>query len=131
MKNFLVVVFICIGMQLSAQNLSNLNSAATSEPSSMIDKLASDQVMKLAKKLNLSESQQQMATNLVITQLTSEKFQKLISSSASKLMGSNTTNNQSDAITKALLDEPTFQRDMTAVLEEKQEQAFNKMIPRE
>ncbi|MGY0393162.1 hypothetical protein ACW5R3_11475 [Bizionia sp. KMM 8389] len=131
MKKLLVIALALVGMQLSAQNLSSLGSAAvSSQSSSMINQLAGDQVMKLTKKLNLSDSQQKMATDLVVTQLKSDKFQKFIGDSASKLMGSGSSGSSSDAISKALLNEPEFQKGMTEVLDEKQEQEFNKLIPR-
>ena len=52
MKKLLLIAIALVGMQLSAQNLTSLSSAASSESSSMIDKLASDQVKKLTKQLN-------------------------------------------------------------------------------
>tara|TARA_R110002012_G_scaffold17930_5_gene66738 strand:+ start:46850 stop:47242 length:393 start_codon:yes stop_codon:yes gene_type:complete len=130
MKKLLLIVLALVSMQLTAQNLKSLSSAATGESSSIIDQLAGDQVKKFTKKLNLNEEQQNMASDLVVSQLKSPKFQKLMGDSAGKLLGSGSSDKSED-ITKALLAEPEFQKKMTEVLDEKQEQEFNKMIPRE
>ncbi|SFN93057.1 hypothetical protein SAMN04487989_106158 [Bizionia echini] len=130
MKKLLLIAIALVGMQLSAQNLNSLSSAASSESSSMIDKLASDQVKKLTKKLNLNESQQKMASDLVVSQLKSPKFQKLIGDSAGKLLGSSGSSDQLDDISRALLDEPKFQDDMKKVLDEDQKKEFSEMLPK-
>ena len=130
MKKLLLIAIALVGMQLSAQNLNSLSSAASSESSSMIDKLASDQVKKLTKKLNLNESQQKMASDLVVSQLKSPKFQKLIFDSAGKLLGSSGSSDQLDDISRALLDEPKFQDDMKKVLDEDQKKEFSEMLPK-
>ncbi|WP_417213275.1 hypothetical protein [Bizionia sp.] len=128
MKKLLVIVLALIGMQLSAQDLNSLSTTASSESSSMIDQIAGDQVRKFAKKLNLNESQQKMASDLVVSQLKSPKFQKLIGDSASKLLGSGSSDNL-DEISRALLDEPKFQNDMKKVLDDDQKEEFSKMLP--
>ncbi|MFC5196313.1 MULTISPECIES: hypothetical protein [Bizionia] len=128
MKKLLVIVLALIGMQLSAQDLNSLSTTASSESSSMIDQIAGDQVRKFAKKLNLNESQQKMASDLVVSQLKSPKFQKLIGDSASKLLGSGSSDNLDD-ISRALLDEPKFQNDMKKVLDDDQKEEFSKMLP--
>ncbi|OBX21503.1 MULTISPECIES: hypothetical protein [Bizionia] len=128
MKKLLVIVLALIGMQLSAQDLNSLSSTTSSESSSMIDKIAGDQVKKFAKKLNLNESQQKMASDLVVSQLKSPKFQKLIGDSASKLLESGSSDNL-DGISRALLDEPKFQNDMKKVLDDDQKKEFSKMLP--
>ena len=130
MKKLLLIAIALVGMQLSAQNLNSLSSAASSESSSMIDKLASDQVKKLTKKLNLNESQQKMASDLVVSQLKSPKFQKLIGDSAGKILGSSGSSDQLDDISRALLDEPKFQDDMKKVLDEDQKKEFSEMLPK-
>lgn len=129
MKKLLVIVLAFVSMQVSAQTLKSISSSASNESSSsMIDQLAGDQVLKLTKKLNLTESQQKMASQLVVSQLKSEKFQKLIGDSAGKLLGSGSSD-KSETISKALLEEPEFQKGMMDVLDEKQEEEFRKMIP--
>ncbi len=128
MKKLLIIALALFGMQLSAQDMKSLGSSVSNESSSMIDQVAGDQVKKLTKKLNLSESQQNMVSDLVVSQLKSPKFQKLIGDSASKLLGSGSSDDL-DNISRALLDEPEFQNDMKKVLNDDQKKEFSKMLP--
>ncbi|GGG41003.1 hypothetical protein [Bizionia arctica] len=133
MKKLVFLFFAFAMMQVSAQNLSSIASSASS--GSMIENLASDQVKNLTKKLNLSESQQQLVSGLVVSQLKSEKFQKLLGSlGADKLMGSsNTSDNtaeQTDKIQSALLGDEGFQKEMGSVLDKKQMETMKSYIPR-
>ena len=126
MKNiYLVLIALFFTMQFSAQDLGSITkkaSGATSSSSlssSLIDGLASDQVKKLTKKLNLSESQQEQVSGLVVSQLKSEKFQKLLGSfGASSLTG--TTDEQKDKVTEALYNDPDFKEGLNDILDDKQ-----------
>ena len=71
-----------------------------------------------------------MASDLVVSQLKSPKFQKLIGDSAGKILGSSGSSDQLDDISRALLDEPKFQDDMKKVLDEDQKKEFSEMIPK-
>jgi hypothetical protein len=82
-----------------------------------IDKLASDQVGKMTKKLNLSENQQTQANKLVMDQLRSEKFQKMLSKyTPDQLMSSK----GSSELTSALLKDDGFSSQLSGILDKKQ-----------
>jgi len=94
MKTTILCLFcLSMALNLNAQDLKSLSKsvdevAETAEKTSLIEKLAGDQVQKLTKKLNLSEKQQAQVSDLVVSQLKTQKFQKLINSfSPSQLMG--------------------------------------------
>jgi len=93
MKNTLILLSLIFAFNLNAQDLKSLSKSVdevseTKEKTSLIEKLATDQVQKLTKKLNLSEKQQTLVSDLVVSQLKTQKFQKLINSfSPSQLMG--------------------------------------------
>jgi len=126
MKKLIILFLAFVTMQVSSQNLESLSSKATeatsSSSSSLIDKLAGDQVKKLTKKLNLSESQQEQVSGLVVSQLKSEKFSKLISDfSTDKLLGSSSSKEEkSDKLTEALANDPEFKSKLIPILDEEQ-----------
>ena len=124
MKKLIILFLAFVTMQVSSQNLESLSSKATeaTSSSSLIDKLAGDQVKKLTKKLNLSESQQEQVSGLVVSQLKSEKFSKLISDfSTDKLLGSNSSKEEkSDKLTEALANDPEFKSKLIPILDEEQ-----------
>ena len=122
-KIVLLLVLTFVSVQTYAQDLNSLSKKATESTSSsyLIDKLAGDQVKKFTKKLNLSEAQQEQVSSLVVSQLKSDKFSKLISGfSPDKLLGSGSKEEQSDKLTKALASDPEFQKDMGDILNEEQ-----------
>jgi len=85
MKKFITILVILVAFSVEAQSLKTLTDKADSvtestSQSSFIDKFASDQVKSLTKKLNLSEKQQSQVSDLVVSQLKSDKMQKLIGS---------------------------------------------------
>lgn len=134
MKNiYLVLIAVFFTMQFSAQDLGSITkkaSEATSSSSlssSLIDGLASDQVKKLTKKLNLSESQQEQVSGLVVSQLKSEKFQKLLGSfGASSLTGA--TDEQKDKVTEALYGDPDFKEGLNDILDDNQKKTLSSSL---
>ena len=81
MKKLIILFVILAAFSVEAQSLKTLTdkvetTAAPLDQSSFIDKLAGDQVKKLTKKLNLSDAQQTQVSDLVVSQLKSDKFQK-------------------------------------------------------
>ena len=125
MKKIIIILSIAVvGFQLSAQDLKPLTSKATSS-NSLIENLASDQVKKLTKSLNLSESQQSQVSDLVISQLKSDKMSKLIGSlSSNKLLGSSSNEENTAKISDALNSDPEFQKDLKSILNEDQKQKY-------
>jgi len=134
MKKLIMLFLAFVTMQVSSQNLESLSSKATeaTSSSSLIDKLAGDQVKKLTKKLNLSDSQQEQVSGLVVSQLKSEKFSKLISDfSTDKLLGSSSSKEEkSDKLTEALANDPDFKSKLTPILDEEQNAKFLKSSPK-
>ena len=134
MKNiYSVLIVLFFTMQFSAQDLGSITKKATettsssSLSSSLIDGLASDQVKKLTKKLNLSESQQEQVSGLVVSQLKSEKFQKLLGSfGASSLAGA--TDEQKDKVTEALYGDSDFKEGLNDILDDKQQAIFESSL---
>jgi hypothetical protein len=110
-------------LQVSAQDLTSLKNSALSSGNSMIESLAADQVKSLTKKLNLNESQQEQVSSLVVSQLKSEKFQKMLGSlSPNSLMGSKDSGAQTDKIQNALMEDQEFQKSLSSVLDDEQKE---------
>ncbi|TYA53166.1 hypothetical protein [Formosa maritima] len=131
MKKLLFLFFAFSMMQVSAQNLSSMSKSVSSSTSSLIENLASDQVENLTKKLNLNEKQQKQVSVLVVSQLKSEKFQKMIGSlGTDKLMGSGDKSDQTEKIQSALMSDDNFQKGMSTILDEKQMETMKKYIPK-
>lgn len=100
----------------------------SSSGNSMIENLAADQVKSFTKKLNLNEKQQEQVSGLVVSQLKSEKFKKMLGSlGADKLMGSS---DNTDRIQSALLSDEGFQKEMGSILDEKQMETMKTYIPK-
>ena len=131
MKKLIFLFFAFTVMHVSGQNLKSLSKSVTSAGGPMIEGLAADQVKSLTKKLNLNESQQEMVSGLVVSQLKSEKFQKLIGN-----LGGNSMMNSSDkdATTKkiesALLNDQEFQKGMSSIIDENQMKTLETFIPK-
>ena len=131
MKNLIFLFFAFTVMHVSGQNLKSLSKSVTSAGGPMIEGLAADQVKSLTKKLNLNESQQEMVSGLVVSQLKSEKFQKLIGN-----LGGNSMMNSSDkdATTKkiesTLLNDQEFQKGMSSIIDENQMKTLETFIPK-
>ena len=134
MKNmYLVLIALFLSMQFSAQNLGSLTKKATeatsssSLSSSLIDGFAADQVKNLTKKLNLSESQQEQVSGLVVSQLKSDKFQKLLGSfGTSSLTGA--TDEQKDKVTEALYSDPDFKEGLNDILDDDQKKTLSSSL---
>lgn len=135
MKKLLILFIAFATMQMSAQDLNKISSMkkmpSTDMSSSFVDKFAGDQVKKLTAKLKLNEAQQQQASDLVVSQLKSEKMQKLMSGfSADKLMGSSSKEGNKAKITEALYSDPIFKKEMNSILDDNQKKKFNNSIPK-
>jgi hypothetical protein len=131
MKKLLFLFFAFSMLQMSGQNLKSLSKSALSSSSSMIEGLAADQVKSLTKKINLSESQQKQASDLVVSQLKSEKFQKLIGGiGGSALMGSSEEGKSTDEIQSALMNDKDFQDGMGKILDEEQMKKMKANTPK-
>ncbi|PWK19141.1 hypothetical protein [Xanthomarina spongicola] len=131
MKKVLFLFFACSMMQISAQDLSSMTKSNSSSSSSMIENLAADQVKSLTKKLNLNDAQQEQVSGLVVSQLKSEKFQKMLGSfGASKTMKSEGDSDQTDKIQSTLLSDESFQNGMIPILDEIQMIKMKTYIPK-
>ena len=122
MKKLIILLLTLAAFSVEAQSLKTLTDKAETatesvDQSSFIDKLAGDQVKKLTKKLNLSDKQQTQVSDLVVTQLKSDKFQKLIGSFSPEQLLSGGSNN---TVSKALANDAGFKSDMDKILNEDQ-----------
>ncbi|OZV67124.1 hypothetical protein [Winogradskyella aurantia] len=122
MKKLFLLMAIGLTFSLNAQDLKSLSKAKEGvtksvDQSSFVEKFAGDQVKKLTEKFNLSEAQQTQVSDLVVSQLKTEKFQKLIGSfSPAQLMGSGAQ----DKISSNLMESDEFKAGMNKVLNEEQ-----------
>lgn len=120
-----LLIAVVVTTTVSAQDLKSLSSSAKSSvTSSLIDGLAGNQVKKFAKKLNLNESQQEQVSSLVVNQLKSEKFQKMLGSFGTTNI-SEVTPEQKQEVTKALLSDPEFKGGMSKILDDGQKKMFS------
>jgi hypothetical protein len=122
MKKLFLLLAIGLTFSLNAQDLKSLSKAKEGvtkslDQSSFVEKFAGDQVKKLTEKFNLSEAQQTQVSDLVVSQLKTEKFQKLIGSfSPAQLMGSGAQ----DKISSSLMESDEFKAGMDKVPTEEQ-----------
>lgn len=122
MKNTLIILSLIFACSLNAQDLNSLSKSASNisnslDKKSFIGNFAADQVKKLAKKFNLTDQQQTQVSDLVVNQLKSEKFQKLISSfSPAQLMRKKTQSKIADS----LMEDQEFKSGLDELLTEKQ-----------
>ncbi len=125
----LIILFVTLAtFSVEAQSLKTLTDKAETatksvDQSSFIDKLAGDQVKKLTKRLNLSVKQQTQVSDLVVTQLKSPKFQKLIGSFSPEQLLSGGANKD---VSKALTNDANFNGGMDKVLTEDQKKIATK-----
>ena len=122
MKKLIILFVTLAAFSVEAQSLKTMTdkvekTAAPADQSSFIDKLAGDQVKKLTKKLNLSETQQTQVSELVVTQLKSDKFQKMIGSFSPEQLLSGGANKD---VSKALASDANFKSGMSDILTEDQ-----------
>jgi hypothetical protein len=131
MKKLVFLFFAFSMMQMSGQDLKSLSKSAMSSGTSMIEGLAVDQIKSLTKKLNLNESQQKQASDLVVSQLKSEKFQKLIGGiGGNALTSSGKEDSSTDKIQSALMNDKDFQNGMGKILDEEQMKKMQTYIPK-
>jgi hypothetical protein len=122
MKKLILLFTLLAAFSVNAQSLKTMTdkvekTAGSSDQSSFIDKFAGDQVKKLTKKLNLSETQQTQASDLVVSQLKSPKFQKLIGSFSPEQLLSGGAKKE---VTKALENDDSFKSGMSDILTDEQ-----------
>ena len=120
----LLVSAVTFGQDLKSMTQSNVSSSKLLN-NDYIDKIASDQVTKLTKKLNLSEGQQKQASDLVMKQLRSEKFQEMLSKyTPDQLMSTK----GSDTITQAMLGDKNFSSGLSGILDEDQQDKLERNL---
>ena len=129
MKKILVMLALLVSAVTLGQDLKSMTKSSVSSSKLLdndyIDKIASDQVGKLTKKLNLSEGQQRQTNELIMQQLRSDKFQKMLSKyTPDQLMSSE----GSDTITKAIMSEQNFNTDLSGILDEDQQDILSKIL---
>jgi hypothetical protein len=122
MKNLIILFVTLAAFSLEAQSLKTMTdkvekTASSVDQSSFIDKFAGDQVKKMTKKLNLSDTQQSQVSELVVTQLKSDKFQKMIGSFSPEQLLSG---GASKDVSKALTSDADFKSGMSDILTDDQ-----------
>ena len=128
MKKLIILLLTLAAFSVEAQSLKTLTDKAETatksvDQSSFIDKLAGDQVKKLTKKLNLSDKQQTQVSDLVVTQLKSDKFKKMIGSFSPEQLLSG---GASKDVSKALANDADFKSGMSDILTDDQKSQVNK-----
>lgn len=122
----LIILFIALAtFSAQAQSLKTITdkaekTAGSVDQSSFIDKFAGDQVKKLTKKLNLSDAQQSQVSDLVVTQLKSDKFKKIIGSFSPEQLLSGSGNKK---LSNTLLNDKDFKNGMSEILTDEQKKA--------
>ena len=130
MKKLVFLFCVFTMMHVSGQNLKSLSKSVPAAGDPMLVELAGNQVKSLTKKLSLNESQQEMVSGLVMSQLKSEKFQKLISSlGADSLMNSGEKDDATNKIQSALLNDQDFQKGMSSIIDKNQIKTMETYIP--
>jgi hypothetical protein len=122
MKKLIILFLALAAFSVEAQNLKTLTdkvekTTESVDQSSFIDKIASDQVKKWTKKLNLSEAQQSQVSSLVVSQLKSEKFKNLIGSFSPEQLLSG---GAKDKVSDALKNDDDFKSGMDKILTDDQ-----------
>lgn len=128
MKKLIILFVTLAAFSVEAQSLKTMTdkvekTASSADQGSFIDKFAGDQVKKLTKKLNLSEQQQSQASDLVVSQLKSPKFQKLIGSFSPEQLLSG---GASKDLSKALNNDTDFKSGMSDILTDDQKGEMKK-----
>ena len=129
MKKILVMLALLVSAITFGQDLKSITNSGVSSTKLLnndyIDKIASDQVGKLTKKLNLSEGQQKQTTDLIMQQLRSDKFQKMLSKyTPDQLMSSEGSN----TITKAIMSDKNFNTELSGILDEDQQDKLERNL---
>ncbi|MEM6515622.1 MAG: hypothetical protein AAF688_05520 [Bacteroidota bacterium] len=129
MKKTIFLLTLLAAFNIQAQSLKSMtdqvsDKVESADQGSFIDKFSGDQVRKWTKKLNLSESQQSQITSLVVSQLKSDKFQKIISGFTPDKLLSGAANKE---VSKALNNDKEFKASMNEVLTDEQKEKVNKL----
>jgi len=128
MKKLVILSLFLISAVSYGQTLNSLTKSAKASSAKVLnndylDKIASDQVNKLTKKLSLSESQQAKANKMVMGQLRSPKFQEMLSKfTPDQLMSSDA----SSKISEAMLKDPKFTEQLGGFLNKDQQETLKK-----
>jgi hypothetical protein len=122
MKKLIILFVVLASFSIEAQSLKTMTDKVEKEvpsvdQSSFLDKFAGDQVKKYTKKLNLSEKQQSQVSDLVVSQLKSPKFQKLMGSFSPEQLLAGGANKD---ISQALSTDTDFKRGMDNILTDEQ-----------
>jgi hypothetical protein len=122
MKKILMMALLLVTAYTYGQDVKSMmkssNASSKLLNNDFLDKMATDQLKKLTKKLNLSEDQQKQASSLVMNQLRSEKFQKVLSKyTPDQLMSPDV----SDNISKILLNDESFGKELNGLLNKEQQ----------
>lgn len=124
MKHLIFILFALVAFNVEAQSLKTLTdkvekASESGSQSSFVDKFAEDQVKKLTKKLNLSESQQAKVSEFVVSQLKSDKFQKLLSSFSPEQLLSGSAKKE---VSEVLKSDPDFKSGIDDILTDDQKE---------
>ncbi|MEM1002046.1 MAG: hypothetical protein AAGH46_05310 [Bacteroidota bacterium] len=128
MKKLLMLSLFLVCAVSFGQDLKSMTKSTTASKvlnNDMIDKLASDQVGKITKKFGLSDKQQTQANDLVMKQLRSDKFQKMLYKyTPDQLMGAK----GSEQVSQALMSDPKFTEELSGMLDESQKATLKKSM---
>lgn len=128
MKKLIIIFVLLVAFSVEAQSKKTMTdkvkveSVSTSQ-STFLDQFANVQVKKFTKILKLSEQQQSQVSDLVMTQLKSPKFQKLIGSMSSEKLSSGAANKD---FSVALENDTDFKNSMNVILTEDQKVKMKK-----
>ena len=128
MKKLVILFVLLVAFGVEAQSKKTMTdkvkaeSVSTSQ-STFLDQFANDQVKKFTKILKLSEQQQSQVSDLVMTQLKSPKFKKLIGSMSSEKLSSGAANKD---FSVALENDTDFKNSMNFILTDDQKVKMKK-----
>ena len=131
MKNLFILLFAFSMFQVTGQDKSAISENTTAISDSAIERLAEDQLKNLTEKLSLNPAHQQVASNMVLSQLKTEKFQKLLGSiGANNLVVADESNKINEKVQNALFLDKDFKKSMGFILDAKQRQSMEDQTPK-
>jgi hypothetical protein len=131
MKNLFILLFAFSMLQVTGQDKSAISENTRAISDSAIERLAEDQLKNLTEKLSLNPAQQQVASNMVLSQLKTEKFQKLLGSiGANNLVVADESNKINEKVQNALFLDKDFKKSMGFILDAKQRQSMEDQTPK-
>ena len=128
MKKLVILFVLLVAFGVEAQSKKTMTDKVKVESVSasqitFLDQFANDQVKKFTKILKLSKQQQSQVSDLVMTQLKSPKFKKLIGSMSSEKLSSGAANKD---FSVALENDTDFKNSMNVILTEDQKVKMQK-----